>query len=571
MLPVGETIPETPHAVSVSLPTWQDNVGYEEGDPAVVSKMKGGYPRFVFHPLIKQLFQYCLDRFGKENESLLVLNSRQATAECRAFMKCRIKEPAYIHLVELVATSNVQSVYSFSTPKIYIILFPSVYAKVAKEFWQHTGTGITSRFAEYCLIQLDVFYVLPKQLEPATGSKSQSFKKEERSQNLSRQHLESSKVASIFVEERFGRNLDMKTEVEHVKTALKRRIAGVLGDAEDSTDVVDDGNDNESLRDEKVNQDHVFLFPSGMQAIYFSHKVAVALYPGLKSVQYGFPYTDTLKIQEKFGSGAHFFGHGSLKDLKSLEKLLETEKISSLYCEFPSNPLLESPPLERLWELSQLYKFILVVDETIGNIVNINILNYCHLVVSSLTKVFSGDSNVMGGSLVVNPNSNLANILFEKIQELYQDDLWHEDVLFLERNSRHFKYRIGVINNNAEQLCDILVKHPKVKQLYYPKYTSRELYERFANGDKKGYGGLFSVVLHSPEQAKKFYDLLPIYKGPSLGTNFTLACPYTILAHYTELEWAEKYGVSPWLIRISIGMEDAEWLINSFITALDNI
>lgn len=202
-------------------------------------------------------------------------------------MKCRIKEPAYIHLVELVATSNVQSVYSLSTPKIYIILFPSVYAKVAKEFWQHTGTGITSRFAEYCLIQLDVFYVLPKQLEPATGNKSQSFKKEERSQNLSRQHLESSKVASIFVEERFGRNLDMKTEVEHVKTALKRRIAGVLGDAEDSTDVVDDGNDNESLRDEKVNQDHVFLFPSGMQAIYFSHKVAVALYPGLKSVQYG--------------------------------------------------------------------------------------------------------------------------------------------------------------------------------------------------------------------------------------------------------------------------------------------
>ncbi|KAJ3273908.1 hypothetical protein HDV01_003739 [Terramyces sp. JEL0728] len=538
-------------AVSVSLPTWKDNVGYEEGDP--------------------RLFQYCLDRFGKDEESLLILNSREATNECRTFMRRRITEQAKIHLVELVATSNVQSVYSFSTPKIYIILFPSKYSKVAKEFWQHTGTGITSRFAEYCLIQLDVFYVLPKQREPVTGGKVQSFKKEEKSQSKSRQNLESSKVAAIFVEERFGRNLDMKLEIEQVKCALKKRIAGVLGDANDSADAIDDGDDNESLRDEKVNQDHVFLFPSGMQAIYFSHKLTIALYPGLKSVQYGFPYTDTLKIQEKFGTGAHFFGHGSTKDLDSLGKLLEKENISGLYCEFPSNPLLESPPLEKLWGLALRHNFILIVDETIGNIVNINILNYCHIVVSSLTKVFSGDSNVMGGSLIVNPLSNLANTLIDKVQELYQDDLWHEDVLFLERNSRHFKYRIGAINNNTERLCDVLVKHPKVKKLYYPKYTCKEQYERFAIGEKKGYGGLFSVVLHSKEQAERFYDLLPIYKGPSLGTNFTLACPYTLLAHYTELDWAEKFGVSPWLIRISIGMEDIDWLVSAFVTALDNI
>ena len=56
MLPVGCPIPaNTPHAVSVSLPTWASNVGYEEGDPIVVNAMKGGYPRFVFHPIIKQV------------------------------------------------------------------------------------------------------------------------------------------------------------------------------------------------------------------------------------------------------------------------------------------------------------------------------------------------------------------------------------------------------------------------------------------------------------------------------------------------------------------------------------
>ena len=55
MLPTGHPVPDTPHAVSVSLPTWASNVGYEEGDPKVVSLMQGGYPRFVFHPLVKQV------------------------------------------------------------------------------------------------------------------------------------------------------------------------------------------------------------------------------------------------------------------------------------------------------------------------------------------------------------------------------------------------------------------------------------------------------------------------------------------------------------------------------------
>src|SRR5258708_10229814 len=56
------------------------------------------------------------------------------------------------------------------------------------------------------------------------------------------------------------------------------------------------------------------------------------------------------------------------------------------------------------------------------------------------------------------------------------------------------------------------------------------------------------------------YDRLPFCKGPSLGTIFTLACPFTLLAHYAELDWAEACGVSRYLIRISVGLEDPEEL-----------
>ena len=52
-----------------------------------------------------------------------------------------------------------------------------------------------------------------------------------------------------------------------------------------------------------------------------------------------------------------------------------------------------------------------------------------------------------------------------------------------------------------------------------------------------------------------FYDAVRLNKGPSLGTRFTLLAPYTMLAHYHELAWAEKRGISPYLLRISTGRE----------------
>ena len=59
-----------------------------------------------------------------------------------------------------------------------------------------------------------------------------------------------------------------------------------------------------------------------------------------------------------------------------------------------------------------------------------------------------------------------------------------------------------------------------------------------------------------------------VTKGPSLGTNYTLACPYTLLAHYPELDWAESCGVSRWLVRVSVGLEQAADLIERFDQAL---
>ena len=102
-------------------------------------------------------------------------------------------------------------------------------------------------------------------------------------------------------------------------------------------------------------------------------------------------------ILQKFGAGAHFFGFGDEAELDMLEELLQREKILGLFCEFPSNPLLKCANMKRLRLLANLHGFPIVVDDTLGNFKNIDILPFADVVVTSLTKVFSGDSNVMGG------------------------------------------------------------------------------------------------------------------------------------------------------------------------------
>jgi cystathionine gamma-synthase len=118
---------------------------------------------------------------------------------------------------------------------------------------------------------------------------------------------------------------------------------------------------------------------------------------------YRFPYTDTYKVLLKWGPGCHFLGYGGTTDIPALEQLLASQDsaeppILALFCEFAGNPLLSSPDLVRIRQLADQYGFLLVVDETIGNFINVEVLPYSDIVVSSLTKVFSGDANCMGGS-----------------------------------------------------------------------------------------------------------------------------------------------------------------------------
>ena len=110
-----------------------------------------------------------------------------------------------------------------------------------------------------------------------------------------------------------------------------------------------------------------------------------------------FSFTDTIKIIDRWSSGSATFFNDPNSNLEELEKFLPSSPISALFCEVPSNPLLQTPNLPRLRELANEYGFLIVIDETVGNFVNVDVFQYADIITTSLSKLFSGSANTMGG------------------------------------------------------------------------------------------------------------------------------------------------------------------------------
>jgi cystathionine gamma-synthase len=478
-------------------------------------------------------------------------------------------------------------------PSISALLLPKDAFNIAKEYWQHSGDGISSRRAEFChgLFQegLLVEDVVSSSIENGEKRFCKGPKRYQRGSSVDKMPWTSeshdcqpavsarkpvvnsgaeNRESSQFVEERFGRNLDILL-VDNAKSAIRRRIAGCLTGEADLTAPFGEGME-ESLRGiAEISEEDVYLYPCGMNSIFNVHQVLLEARRPMKSIMFGFPYVDTYKILEKFGPGCLFYGQGSADELNDLEQRLKTgERYLALFCEFPGNPLLKTPDLKRIKAMGERYDFAVVVDETIGNFINVHVLPYSDIVVSSLTKVFTGECNVMGGSAILNPRGQYYTALKDLFVKSYEDNYWAEDVMFMERNSRDFISRIERINRNAEMVCDMLGSNAAVKAVYYPKVVSSRTYYDACRTENGGYGGLLSVTFHTKEQAVAFFDHIQTAKGPSLGTNFTLVSPYVVLAHYSELEWAASFGVEPDLIRISVGLEEIQELRTIFLEAL---
>jgi cystathionine gamma-synthase len=184
-----------------------------------------------------------------------------------------------------------------------------------------------------------------------------------------------------------------------------------------------------------------------------------------------------------------------------------------------------------------------------------------------------GSGNVMAGAVQLVKKSSF----YGELKEFFDDDcgeshtkLYAQDAAVLDEGSMDFEDRMKPLNAAAESIVNFLQNHDAVGQVWYPSIDTKDFYQQIKT-EKGGYGGLVSFTLKNDKKTAKFFDHLRVSKGPSFGNEFSLACPYTLLAHYDELEWAESCGVSRNLIRLSIGSEGKQDLINRFNEAFDAV
>lgn len=272
-LPLGIGVPpNTPHAISVSLPTWSDNVGYEEGDDRVLSAMVSGYPRFFIHPSIRKLASICQHKYALHSEHCFLFPARSIAEQCRDFIRHRSAHPIQPRLIDLFVPPS---------HHLHIVVVPAELFKLAKQFWQHTGLGISSRQAEKCLALLPDDWSTPR---PTAQSHNKHYAV--KSVTPSSPDLISSDHTT-YLEERYGRNLPLSA-ASSAKRALRRRIARTLLHDDGQADVDGPGLTGPSSRGVKsVTEDDVYLYPCGMAAIWSAHKLLRDTRPEAKSVCFG--------------------------------------------------------------------------------------------------------------------------------------------------------------------------------------------------------------------------------------------------------------------------------------------
>jgi cystathionine gamma-synthase len=251
-----------------------------------------------------------------------------------------------------------------------------------------------------------------------------------------------------------------------------------------------------------------------------------------------------------------------------LAALLGSGPFAGCFAEIPGNPLLGSPDLAAVSPLLRRHRVPLVADDVVATPHNVDLSPFADLVATSLTKFLSGSCDVLGGALVCNPRSPFYPELHPLVAARHRDLLWRDDAARVSDRLADFPARMERHNRNGLLVAERLRAHPAVERVWYPKWSSGEAYEKVRRPGG-GWGALVTFLpKDAPARSPAIYDRLAVCKGPSLGTDFTLACPFTLLAHYGELDWAEACGVSRFLIRLSVGLEDPEELWAAIDAAL---
>ncbi len=241
-----------------------------------------------------------------------------------------------------------------------------------------------------------------------------------------------------------------------------------------------------------------------------------------------------------------------------------------LYVESITNPLLDIPPLDMLVQFARRHQLVSIIDNTLPSPVNFRpaAMGF-DVVVHSASKSLNGHTDIVAG-VVAASGHRVANV--RKMLNLVGVCLDPHACFLLERGLKTLPLRIRAQNDNAAALARSLQKANGVKAIRYPGLPSDPSHAR-ARAWFNGYGGMVSFLPEGDTQKAEelLSELGYAQVAPSLGGVETLVCRPATTSHAGLPERLRReMGIPDEMIRVSVGIENADDLIGDFLRALGN-
>lgn len=352
---------------------------------------------------------------------------------------------------------------------------------------------------------------------------------------------------STYIQDDIG---DMRQGYEYSRSANPTRTAleGLIADLEEG--------------------EFGYAFGSGMAAI---SAVIMLLDKGdhllINSDVYGGTYRALSKVFTRFGIEADFI---DTTQIDEIEQYIKPET-KMLYIETPSNPLLRVTDIKKSAELAKSHNLISVVDNTFMTPYFQNPLKFgVDIVLHSATKYLGGHSDVVSGLVATNDEALAESIGF--IQNSTGGVLGPQDSYLLIRGIKTLGIRMEQVQRNTLEIIAMLQEHNAVRQVFHPSITTHlnhDIHQRQA----EGHTGVVAFEVADIESAKQVIKASKYFTlAESLGAVESLISVPALMTHASiPKDIREKEGIADGLIRLSVGIEGTEDLVEDLKAALNTL
>lgn len=309
-----------------------------------------------------------------------------------------------------------------------------------------------------------------------------------------------------------------------------------------------------------------FAFGSGMAAI----TAVMMLFDSGDHVimtddVYGGTYRVMSKVLNRFGIESSFVDTSNLDNIEAEIK----PNTKAVYLETPTNPLLKITDIEGAAAAAKKHGLLTIVDNTFSTPYwQTPISLGADIVLHSATKYIGGHSDVVAGLVVVNSSKLAEDLHF--VQNSTGGVLGPQDSWLLMRGIKTLGVRMEETEENTKAIVEFLQNHPSVSKVYYPGIESHPNHE-VAKKQAQGFGGMVSFDVGSEENADRLLSKVKYFTlAESLGAVESLISVPARMTHASiPAERRAELGITDGLVRISVGLEDSEDLIEDLKNALE--